>query len=212
MKRLFAAVFAVALGLALTSAASAADSVKESVKDTGETVKDKTKSTTETVKDKTKDAAETVKDKTKEATEKVKEKTVEVKDRMTNGGKHADVMAMQQALRDKGHDPGALDGHMGPKTRAALKNYQQAEGLKVTGRLDADTRTRLGMPTHTSRADRFSSPSASPSALPRPSTDPTTTTMPPAAGPARTDIDKSSANQPTTPPQKATSEQQKPGS
>jgi peptidoglycan hydrolase-like protein with peptidoglycan-binding domain len=34
---------------------------------------------------------------------------------------------------------------MGPNTRAAVSDYQKAEGLKVTGRLDDDTRTKLGM-------------------------------------------------------------------
>ena len=54
-------------------------------------------------------------------------------------------MAAQQALKDKGHDPGAIDGKMGRNTRAALADYQKAEGLTVTGRLDNDTRAKLGM-------------------------------------------------------------------
>lgn len=53
------------------------------------------------------------------------------------------VKIVQQALKDRGHDPGAVDGHMGPKTEAALRDYQQKEGLRGTGTADADTLTRL---------------------------------------------------------------------
>jgi len=38
-----------------------------------------------------------------------------------------------------------IDGKMGPRTRGALSDYQRAEGLKVTGRLDNETRAKLGM-------------------------------------------------------------------
>jgi len=53
------------------------------------------------------------------------------------------VKIVQQALKDRGHDPGAVDGQMGPKTEAALRDYQQKEGLKATGTADADTLARL---------------------------------------------------------------------
>lgn len=36
-----------------------------------------------------------------------------------------------------------VDGKMGPKTTAALKTYQQAHGLKVTGHPDKETRAAL---------------------------------------------------------------------
>ncbi len=55
------------------------------------------------------------------------------------------VKAAQQALKDKGHDPGAVDGKMGPKTQAAVRNFQSKEGLKATGRLDSETRAKLGV-------------------------------------------------------------------
>ena len=189
MKRFLATVFAVALGAALTapSAVGAA-----------ETLKEKTKDTVETMKEKTKDAAETVKEKTKGAAESVKEKAQDVKERMTGGGKKDDVVAAQQALKDKGHDPGMIDGRLGPRTRAALKDYQKAEGLKMTGRLDSETRARLGMTTRTSKMERATSPSASPATTP-------------ATTPERGDLDKSSASQPSSPPEQATQEKQKPG-
>lgn len=61
------------------------------------------------------------------------------------GNNKQQVKAMQEALKEKGYDPGSIDGAMGPRTTAALREFQQAEGLRVTGRLDAGTRSRLGI-------------------------------------------------------------------
>ncbi|MGH7393184.1 MAG: peptidoglycan-binding domain-containing protein [Candidatus Rokuibacteriota bacterium] len=61
------------------------------------------------------------------------------------GAKRSQVRAAQQALKDKGHDPGGVDGVMGPKTQAALRDFQKAEGIQTTGRLDAETMSKLGM-------------------------------------------------------------------
>lgn len=55
------------------------------------------------------------------------------------------VRAVQEALKDKGFDPGDIDGAMGPKTRAALQDFQRKEGLNVTGHIDAATREKLGV-------------------------------------------------------------------
>lgn len=55
------------------------------------------------------------------------------------------VTAVQQALKDRGHDPGEIDGALGPKTRAALREFQKKEGLKVSGRIDSATLARLGV-------------------------------------------------------------------
>jgi len=52
---------------------------------------------------------------------------------------------IQQALKDRGFDPGDLDGTLGPRTRAAIREFQRKEGLKVTGRLDAQTKAKLGI-------------------------------------------------------------------
>src|SRR5947207_7277909 len=54
-----------------------------------------------------------------------------------------DVRQAQTALKDKGHDPGPIDGIHGPRTSAALRSYQKAENIKVTGRLDSDTKSHL---------------------------------------------------------------------
>jgi peptidoglycan hydrolase-like protein with peptidoglycan-binding domain len=56
-----------------------------------------------------------------------------------------DNSEVQEALKAKGNDPGPIDGRMGPKTRAALKAFQEANGLKGTGQLDNQTAEKLGI-------------------------------------------------------------------
>jgi peptidoglycan hydrolase-like protein with peptidoglycan-binding domain len=55
------------------------------------------------------------------------------------------VKNVQKALQEKGMDPGPIDGIMGPKTMAALRAYQKDQKLPETGRLDAQTREKLGV-------------------------------------------------------------------
>jgi carboxyl-terminal processing protease len=56
------------------------------------------------------------------------------------------VKSVQQALQGKGMDPGTIDGVMGPKTQAALRDFQKEQKLPQTGRLDAQTLEKLGVP------------------------------------------------------------------
>ena len=63
--------------------------------------------------------------------------------KMTTG--RADSREVQEALKAKGNDPGPIDGRMGPKTRAALKSFQESNGLKATGQLDNQTSEKLGI-------------------------------------------------------------------
>jgi osmotically inducible lipoprotein OsmB len=44
------------------------------------------------------------------------------------------VRDIQAGLQHLGYDPGAADGRMGPKTSAAIRKYQQDNGLAVDGR------------------------------------------------------------------------------
>ena len=43
---------------------------------------------------------------------------------------------IQRGLRERGFDPGPLDGVVGPRTRTAIRGWQTAEGLPPTGYLD----------------------------------------------------------------------------
>ena len=55
------------------------------------------------------------------------------------------IKQAQQALKDKGYDPGAIDGVMGARTKEAIKSFQNASSLQVTGTLDAQTSQQLGI-------------------------------------------------------------------
>lgn len=85
-------------------------------------------------------------------------------------GNREHVKAAQQALKEKGYDPGTTDGVMGPQTQAALKDFQKAQGLQETGRLDAETMAKLGVEGTTGQTGS-SSPAASPQTTPGPAQD-----------------------------------------
>lgn len=63
--------------------------------------------------------------------------------KMTGGSE--ETRKIQEALKAKGNDPGPIDGRMGPKTRAAVKAFQEANGLKPTGQVDSQTAEKLGV-------------------------------------------------------------------
>lgn len=52
---------------------------------------------------------------------------------------------VQLALRDQGYYPGAIDGLIGPQTRAALSSFQRDHGLIVTSAVDEPTLVALGL-------------------------------------------------------------------
>jgi peptidoglycan hydrolase-like protein with peptidoglycan-binding domain len=56
-----------------------------------------------------------------------------------------DVKKMQETLRDKGHYTGKVDGVLGLRTRASVREFQKTENLSVTGKLDAQTAGKLGV-------------------------------------------------------------------
>ena len=82
-----------------------------------------------------------------DAAEKTRQKGAEIKeqirDKITGGRGSDDIREAQQALKAEGFDPGPIDGRLGPQTKAALSEYQTKENLKVTGRLDSQTKKRL---------------------------------------------------------------------
>jgi len=55
------------------------------------------------------------------------------------------VANVQSALQQNGYYQGEIDGVLGPQTRAALAEYQSAQGLEPTGAVDEPTLETLGM-------------------------------------------------------------------
>jgi len=55
------------------------------------------------------------------------------------------VREAQQALKDKGYDPGPIDGINGPQTEAAVRRYQEKESINADGRLGPKTLDSLGV-------------------------------------------------------------------
>jgi peptidoglycan hydrolase-like protein with peptidoglycan-binding domain len=54
------------------------------------------------------------------------------------------IRQIQQALKDKGYDPGPVDNILGSRTKAALTKFQKEKNLPV-GNLDLDTLKALGV-------------------------------------------------------------------
>ena len=62
---------------------------------------------------------------------------------LPSSGSRSGVVALQQALRLLGHDPGAIDGIYGPATSAAVRSFQENAALPETGNLSSETMERL---------------------------------------------------------------------
>jgi len=54
-----------------------------------------------------------------------------------------DIRLAQEKLKDKGFDPGPVDGRWGPRTASAVGDFQRKENMTVTRRLDRDTLAKL---------------------------------------------------------------------
>ena len=61
----------------------------------------------------------------------------------TSASDKRDIQQAQGLLKAGGFDPGPADGALGERTRTALRQYQQASGLPVTGVLDQATQEAL---------------------------------------------------------------------
>jgi peptidoglycan hydrolase-like protein with peptidoglycan-binding domain len=57
----------------------------------------------------------------------------------------ATVREVQERLNSRGYRAGAADGRLGDATRAALRQFQRAENLEPTGKLDSRTLAALGI-------------------------------------------------------------------
>lgn len=55
------------------------------------------------------------------------------------------VRQAQEKLKEQGYNAGAADGVYGPKTRAALKDFQRSQNIDPSGRLDEETLAGLGI-------------------------------------------------------------------
>ena len=56
-----------------------------------------------------------------------------------------DIKKAKEALKAKGLNPGPIDGTLDSKTQQALRDFQKANKLPVTGVLDAQTAEKLGV-------------------------------------------------------------------
>ena len=56
-------------------------------------------------------------------------------------------MHVQVALMGQGLFDGPIDGNVGPKTRAAIRQYQENQGLTVTGTITPETLDSLHVPS-----------------------------------------------------------------
>jgi peptidoglycan hydrolase-like protein with peptidoglycan-binding domain len=56
-----------------------------------------------------------------------------------------DIMKVKVALKAKGVDPGPITGTMDSKTEQALREFQKANKLPVTGKVDQQTAAKLGV-------------------------------------------------------------------
>lgn len=55
------------------------------------------------------------------------------------------IMRVQAALYSKGYDPGAIDGTLTQETQTALRAFQRAHGIRVTGTMTTPTLNALGV-------------------------------------------------------------------
>lgn len=74
-------------------------------------------------------------------------------------------LALQNALLSAGFNPGALDGQVGPRTKQATRDFQQARGLVVDGIAGPQTLGALGL-TSTGKLDPDAFARFAPHALP----------------------------------------------
>jgi hypothetical protein len=63
---------------------------------------------------------------------------------LASGGRNPQVAGLQVALRAQGLYRGAIDAISGPETVAAVRAFQQSQGLPVTGLADSRTRAAMG--------------------------------------------------------------------
>ena len=58
-------------------------------------------------------------------------------------GGEVDLLVVQEVLKAQGFDPGKIDGKTGPKTKDAVKAFQEASGIKIDGKIGPQTLQKL---------------------------------------------------------------------
>ena len=101
---------------------------------------------------------------------------------LSNGSSGSEVRKLQQSLVDAGYDVGGVDGIYGSNTAAAVRKYQQANGLAVDGIAGDETLGSLYAPKTTATPQNTQTATATPA--PAQTTTPSAT--PQAAAPQAT--------------------------
>ena len=65
-----------------------------------------------------------------------------------------DMKLVQQRLQEKGYNPGNITGTADDTTRAAIRKFQQDQGISVTGTIDEHTANQLGFQYSKNPSDR----------------------------------------------------------
>lgn len=60
-------------------------------------------------------------------------------------GEQSEIKEAQRVLKDQDLYQGNIDGIVGPQTRSALRQFQEQQGLQVSGTLDDQTKQALGV-------------------------------------------------------------------
>lgn len=110
------------------------------------------------------------------------------------------VRQAQQALNDKGYNVSA-DGQWGPKSKAAAKKFQQAQGIEQSGQLDSQTLAALNI--NASSQSSTDTSSFSPSNSQSSSSEPAQSSG--AASSSDNNAQSSSSSTPSTPSQTSSS-------
>src|SRR5437870_3852463 len=145
MTKVLTSVAAALIGTVWILGPAAAQTTTDKMENKAERAKDKTESKTESAMDKVKERAHDAKEKIVETKDKVVDKVKGKKNKIAAKSEWTNVRTAQQALRDQGYNPGPIDGVMGPRTSAAVRDYQTKEGLTASGQLDDATMDKLGV-------------------------------------------------------------------
>lgn len=163
---------ALAVAATWSLAPAYAQTTTDKMERKAERAADKVERAADKAEDKAHDAKDTMKDKAVRTKDAIKDKTVRAKDKIRDKMHRADdrmamtdTRAAQATLKVQGFDPGPADGRMGPRTQAALSDYQRKNDLPATGMLDAATMAKLNVRSSERTADV---PAASPTAQPDP--------------------------------------------